>query len=259
MLSAAFLPEGYQAPKSSNFYMKLQEGENKIRILTKPIMGWEDWIEKKPIRYRMEDKPKKSHDPKMPIKHFWSFVVWNHTEEQIQILHLTQVTIRNNIEALCNAPEWGAPFFYDIKIIKKGDKTSTEYLVNPLPHKPIDPYIVECFNERPCDLEAIFENADPFSPTSNRYTQGIFNHIETENLSFVPKEEIEKLKNILSECPSDYQEKLLVRLKNAKGVDKLEDLTPSLFESVKQAAIKERDIYQHLERDGLFPEISNHK
>src|SRR5215510_11210672 len=94
-----FLPQDYQAPKTSNFYMKLQEGENKFRILTQPILGWEDWLDKKPVRYTFDNKPTKSFDPKKPVKHFWSMVVWNYNEEQIQILHITQATIRSSIEA----------------------------------------------------------------------------------------------------------------------------------------------------------------
>ena len=245
-MNQAFLPEGYEAPKSSNFYMKLQDGENKIRILTKPILGWEDWIENKPVRYRLEDKPKNSFDPKKPLRHFWSFVVWNYNEEQIQILHLTQVTIRNNIEALCNDSDWGIPFFYDIKIIKKGEGTNREYLVNPLPHKSLDPSIIECFNERPCYLEAIFDNADPFSSEwdSHQYTPGIFK-VDSENRNLVPKEEIERLKRILSSCSSNYQNQLLTTLKTSKGIDKLEDLPPWLFEKVKAAIIRERVTYPH--------------
>ena len=86
----SFLPQDYTSPKSFNNYMKLQEGENKIRILSRPIIGWEDWLNNKPIRFRMSEKPAKPVDAKKPIKHFWAFVVWNYAEEQIQILHLTQ-------------------------------------------------------------------------------------------------------------------------------------------------------------------------
>jgi len=257
MNQIAFLPEDYEAPKSSNFYMKLQEGENKIRILSKPILGWEDWIENKPIRYRMENKPKKSFDPQKPLRHFWSIIVWNYSEEQIQILHLTQATIRNSIEALCHDEVWGAPFFYDIKIIKKGEKTSTEYLVNPLPHKPLHPYVIECFNTRPCNLEAIFENGDPFSSewAQEQYTPGILKQIDSENHNLVPKEEIEKLKAIFAACSLDYQKNLLHLLKYSKGIDKLDDLPPSLFEIVRKGIIKERDKYQHVSHEDFFPSV----
>jgi|SRR5579863_9788489 len=166
----SFLPENYQAPKTNSGYMKLQEGENRIRILSKPILGWEDWHEKKPVRYRLEDKPSSSYDPLKPIRHFWAFIVWNYGEEQIQILHLTQATVRKSIEALCRDEEWGSPYFYDLKIIKKGEMESTEYKVNPIPHKALDPNIAQAFKNKPCNLEALFEGQDPFALDYKYYT-----------------------------------------------------------------------------------------
>ena len=165
-----FLPEDYQAPKTSNYYLKLLEGENRVRILSQPVLGWEDWHDKKPVRYAFNDKPMKSFDPKKPAKHFWAFIVFNYNEEQIQIMHVTQATIRKSIEALCRDKDWGAPYFYDIKIMKTGEGVDTEYAVNPVPHKPIDPYLVQCFNDRRCNLEAIFANADPFSTEWEQFT-----------------------------------------------------------------------------------------
>lgn len=157
-----FLPEDYKAPNSSGFYTKLQDGENRIRILSKPVMGWEDWIDKKPYRFRMDKKPN-ANDPKQPVRHFWAFIVFNYTVEEIQIMEITQSTVRKSIEGLCRDADWGAPFHYDIKIIKTGQQKDTEYTVNPVPHKPIDDYIVQAFKERPINLEALFENKDPFS------------------------------------------------------------------------------------------------
>lgn len=101
-----FLPENYTTPKTSNSYMKLQDGENKFRILSSPIIGWEDWLDKKPVRFRFNEKPNKSIDPKKPLRHFWAFIVWNYMEEKIQILQVTQATIRNCIEALCKDTDW---------------------------------------------------------------------------------------------------------------------------------------------------------
>lgn len=160
----SFLPENYEAPKSSNNYLKLQDGENRIRILSRPIIGWEDWTpEKKPIRFRMEDKPSKSIDPKKPVRHFWSFVVFNVIEGKIQIMNVTQASIRKSIEGLSKDADWGSPYEYDIKIIKSGEGIDTEYVVNPVPHKPLLKEIVDAFDEMPCNLEALFTNDDPFS------------------------------------------------------------------------------------------------
>jgi len=158
-----FLPENYETPKANNYYLKLQDGENRIRILSQPIIGWEDWMEKKPIRFRMNEKPLRPLDPKKPIRHFWSFIAYNYAEDQIQIMHVTQASIRKSLENLVKDADWGAPYFYDIKIIRSGEGMETEYTVNPVPHKPIDPAIVEMFKERPCNLEALFTNDDPFS------------------------------------------------------------------------------------------------
>lgn len=168
-----FLPPEYKAPKSSGFYMKFQEGENKFRILSRPILGWEDWQERTPVRYTFDDKPSVSYDPKKPVKHFWSMVVWNYGEEQIQILHITQASIRNAIETLSLDSDWGAPYFYDIKVIKRGEGKETEYSVVSLPHRPTAAHIRDAFNERRCNLNALFINQDPFAP-NQKYTEGVF-------------------------------------------------------------------------------------
>lgn len=116
----AFLPEGYEAPASNANYMKLLDGENKIRILSKPIVGWLDWKDKKPLRFRMNAKPEKPVDPAKPIKHFWAFLVWNYAESHVQVLELTQATIQKAIADLSKDDDWGPPFGYDIKITRKG-------------------------------------------------------------------------------------------------------------------------------------------
>src|ERR1017187_557874 len=154
MSKILFLPTGYEAPRTSNFYMKFQEGENKFRVLSQPIIGWEDWQDKKPIRYRLQDKPARPIDAKKPIKHFWSMIVWNYQEEEIQILHLTQATIRKSLESLCSDSDWGAPYFYDLKVIKSGEGMETEYVLNPLPHKKLNNIVEDRFKERKCNLDA---------------------------------------------------------------------------------------------------------
>lgn len=254
-----FLPNNYESPKSSNYYMKLQEGENRIRILTQPVLGWEDWQEKKPIRSTFDNKPGKSFDPKKPVKHFWSFVVFNYVEEQIQILHLTQATIRKSIEALCRDKDWGAPYFYDIKIHKAGEGVDTEYTVNPVPHKPIDAYIISCFKERPCNLQAVFTNEDPFAPHWNSYAtlamesvnQVDFEQVKTE----LPAENIAELKKMFDECEPAYQKQLMNTLENLPNpVKSIENIPLSLYDKIKQAVIKKRNEYQEMIKhsDELF-------
>jgi len=234
-----FLPENYTTPKSSNSYMKLQDGENKFRLLSSPIIGWEDWLDKKPIRFRFNEKPLKALDPKKPVKHFWAFIVWNHLEEKIQILHVTQATIRNSIENLCKDADWGAPYFYDIKILKKGEGVDTEYMVNPLPHKPLDASVKVAFMEKRCNLEAIFDNEDPFASGYESYTEGVFEIPAIKPVDKVTKEQAFELADILSECELGYQEKVWNALKIPKG-SSLEVLSQDVYKRVKGAALQNR-------------------
>lgn len=160
-----FLPEQYDVPKSSTGYMKLLKGENRFRILSKPIIGWEDWDDKKPVRFRIDEKPSKSIDPQKKIKHFWAFVVWDYAESKVKILEITQSTIQAAIQSLSKDADWGSPFGYDIKIIRTGDGMETEYTINPVPHKPVSQEAKDSFLATPINLEALFAGEDPFDTT----------------------------------------------------------------------------------------------
>lgn len=223
----SFLPEDYKSPSSSNSYMKIQEGENRIRILTKPIMGWEDWLDKKPVRYPLDQKPSKSFDSKKPVRHFWAFIVWNYNDEQIQILNITQATIRNCIEALCKDEDWGEPFHYDIKIIKKGEGTDTEYTVNPVPKREVASFIKDQFGLKPCNLMSFFTGEDPFG-SHKSYTKAFF-HDE------------EDLDAIISECSDDYR-KTIADLLKRQGVSSVNDLPYEAREKIRLRSIEERDL-----------------
>ena len=233
-----FLPKDYTAPiTGAQNYMKLQDGENKFRVLTRPILGWEDWIEKKPVRYRMDAKPAKPHDPTKPIKHFWAMVVFNYNEEQIQILQITQSTIRTALEALLHDTDWGAPFFYDIKIFKKGEGVNTEYTVNPVPHKPTHEYIIEQFHDKHCNLEALFDGGDPFATGQPEYTKGVFT-AEAGALDQIDAEEALELQNTLAQCSEDYRKKVYNFLKSEHGITDVIKMKPDLFKKVLEAAYK---------------------
>lgn len=171
-----FLPQDYKSPTASNSYTKLLDGENRFRILSSAIVGWEDWLDKKPVRFRFKEKPAHSFDPTKPAKHFWSMIVFNYKTESIEILHITQASIRHAIQALCEDKDWGRPFGYDIKITKKGEGMETEYSVNPVPHKPLHPLIREMFEDKPCYLEALFDGLDPFNMEvcGEKRTPGVF-------------------------------------------------------------------------------------
>lgn|GEM_PF-775032 len=232
-----FLPQDYKAPKTGGHYMKFQDGENKFRIMSAPILGWEDWIDNRPVRYKLEDKPTKSHDASKPIKHFWSFIVFNYASEQIEILHITQASIRSSLEALSRDADWGAPYTYDIKVTKKGQGKDTEYTVNPCPHRPVDQYIVTCFSERKCYLEALFDNADPFALGWPHYTTlGIAGKFENDSEFPISMEDLRDIQIMFANCPTDYQDQIMKSLgKMIPPIKKIAELPPGIFHKFKDA------------------------
>jgi hypothetical protein len=163
-----FLPQDYEQPQSGGHYMKFVKGDNKFRILSKPIVGWLDWKDKKPYRFPMKNKPEKPMEAGKTIKHFWAFLVWNYLDQAVQILEITQAGIQKTIGDLSKDEDWGAPFEYDLKVSRKGDGLETEYSVTPSPKKPLVEDIKKAALDKPCNLEALFDNSDPWVVTDKQ-------------------------------------------------------------------------------------------
>lgn len=161
------LPEGYTPPKSGGNYMKLGQGANKFRILSKIIVGWETWLEedgkRKPVRSKRKDElPPSENRPKF----FWAMVVWNYNESQLQVLEVTQVSIRKALEELEANEDWGDLRTYDINVKREGEGMETVYSVIPTPKKTLDEAIKEEFLKATINLEALFSGDNPFEEAS---------------------------------------------------------------------------------------------
>lgn len=169
MTNNDFLPQDYEAPKSGGGYMKFKEGENKFRILSKPVLGWEDWKDNKPVRFKMNEKPEKTFDPKRKLRHFWAMKVWSWAESEIQILQITQAGIQGAIQALAKDENWGDPLKYDIKVMRKGTTIdNTEYNIIAIPHKELPQDVIEANKKTPVNLDALFTGENPFEVSSNK-------------------------------------------------------------------------------------------
>jgi len=172
-----FLPENYETPQGAGSYMKLQQGENKFRILSSPIIGWLDWKDKVPYRFPLKNKPEKPLG-EQAIKHFWAMIVWDYSDQAVKILEITQSTIQKAIQTLAKDEDWGSPHEYDIKVTRKGQDKSTEYTVNPSPKKALSEDIKTSAKTKLINLDALYKNADPF------ITNGDETHLLFEPLPF---------------------------------------------------------------------------
>ena len=163
----SFLPDNYETPKGKSNYMKFEQGDNRFRILSSPIVGWEDWDNKTPVRFTVDNKPEPIN-PDRAVKFFWAMIVFNYFANEIQVLQITQKGIIGAIEKLAKDEDWGSPSGYDIKVTRKGEGMDTEYTVNPVPHKPLSADVIQAFNDKPVYLPSLFEGEDPFKKGDNK-------------------------------------------------------------------------------------------
>ena len=160
----SFLPEGYEVPKTTGNYTKLQPGTNKLRFLASPVIGYEWWEDsdegRKPRRVKTFQQA--VNQGAEPIKHFWALPVWNYQTERLEIFEITQKGIMGAIETLVSDEDWGTPLDYDLKITKSGEGMETKYQVSPSPKKSVESHIAQAYKDTKIDLQALFRNENPF-------------------------------------------------------------------------------------------------
>lgn len=83
----SLLPKGHKEPPTIKNYMKFKEGENRFRILSEAITGYEYFsTEKKPIR---SAKPFAEFPSDIKsggkINYFWAFIVYNYQDAEIAL------------------------------------------------------------------------------------------------------------------------------------------------------------------------------
>lgn len=166
-----FLPDNYTIPTKSK-YTKLQPGENTIRFLEAPILGYELWCDKKPMRYAMDEKISMNDfnradkdeygQPKKP-RHFWAAVVWNYDQNSLQIWEITQKSIITALMALIKSKAWGNPMDYDVLVTKKGQGKDTEYTVMPGSKEPVSESILSEYESAKINISKLFTGEDPFA------------------------------------------------------------------------------------------------
>jgi len=158
--SDSFISDGAVSGGAAN-YLKLQ-GESTIRIISKPVEGWIDWVDKKPIRTPLSDGEPEAADDENPPKKFIAMVVVDCDDDSIKVLELTQQSVIKAIRALAANPAWGNPFSYDLNIEKKGEGLKTKYTVTPSPKKALGKDVIKAAQAKPCNLEKLFDGEDPW-------------------------------------------------------------------------------------------------
>lgn len=173
-----FFPNDYETPSSgSGAYTKFTQGENRIRILSKPLVGVLYWVDASGNPVAKGAQPQSGNKPvRVPygsaetlphgadVKHFQAFVVWNYQDNEIQIMELTQKGLMRTVTDYARNPKWGDPREYDFKITRKGSGLETEYSVMVDPKEAIDPGLKKAYEDMGVDLNQLFAGGDPFNP-----------------------------------------------------------------------------------------------
>lgn len=166
-MTNSMYPDGYRPESSSDgAYLKIKEGDTKIRILSAPLIGYVGWTnEKKPIRAKTIDELDKTNLKDMP-REFHAFVIWNYNNNRLEVAEFTQMSIKNDIFNLATSEDWGDCRHYDIVIKRKGTSFSdTEYSVIPSPKTELTPDILEEAKNSKIKLEKLFTGDNPFGDT----------------------------------------------------------------------------------------------
>ena len=130
----------------SDDYMKLEDGKNRFRVLSAPIVWYETWIEedgkKKPMRSKtkLEKEPENISIGKYWTqfnKYFWSFIVWNYEKEAIQLLNIDKKWLLMDLENYLWTEKKADPRDYDITVVKKGEGTDTKYTLLVDDNEPV--------------------------------------------------------------------------------------------------------------------------
>lgn len=164
-----FLDNISEEPAKVGKYVKLQDGDNRIRILGGGddgllIFGKEGWTgdddDRKVHRWDIKaDAPKLKFNDEP--KTFMAVPVWNYQVNAIQIWNITQATIRTKIRELATDPEWGDPRNYDIKVKKEGEQLLTKYEVTPCKEKELSDEVKTLFESATIYTKALFDGGDP--------------------------------------------------------------------------------------------------
>lgn len=166
---------------------KLDEGKPfRYRFLGPAITGYATWIEtdgkSKPVRWR--EKPEGDDIPgnlqinklsgkPADIKRFVAGFVWDYAKERVSVLMIDQKTILQDLHAAIVDPDFGDPQEYDIKITRTKKNDFTNYSLKAAPPKALGEHIEEAYEElleKGADLEALFDNDNPFDPAASKDT-----------------------------------------------------------------------------------------
>lgn len=181
----SFLPANFEVPSKSSQFMKLEQGQNKFRIVSNLVEGYVVFCEdNKPRRKKIlrdehsnilreskftndeleviKARKRKESEIFEEPKYFWLCVVYNYKTGSFQALEITQKSIITSMTEYLKQDDWADPSQYDFVVTKKGESLNTEYSVTTSLPKPLPDEAMEQLEILQYDLDRVFQNEYPF-------------------------------------------------------------------------------------------------
>ena len=146
---SGLLPQDYEIPTggSGGLFAKLEKGENRFRILAKPVFGYIYWNESTPMRVKLpSDVPTGEK-----AKHFWHLPVW--MDDEVKYMEIDKATALKDLAALDSNKEWGNLLEYDVIVTRSGEMMETKYNTNPCKPTKLTATATAAWNEAKSDYE----------------------------------------------------------------------------------------------------------
>ena len=155
-----------QSDSSGGDFFKLNAGDKRsVRIISKPLAGFETWVDNMPVRWGMNDKqPPHAVSDERP-KRFVSFVVYEYKtadggDGAVKVWTITQRTIKDQLKMLSPDGHWGS---FELVVVRHGTGLDTKYNITGIKSQP-EPALVEFAvnSAQYIDLSKILEGDSPF-------------------------------------------------------------------------------------------------
>lgn len=154
-----------ESDNAASDYVKFQDGDKRhLRILSKPITGYELFVDGKPVRWE-QDAPRPEHAVSdVRAKKFAAFVVFEYDHDNtggaIKVWSFSQRTIIDQMAILFKDEHWTA---FELVVTRVGKAMDTKYNVTGIQSEIEESLVAFATKAKEyIDLSKLYTNDSPF-------------------------------------------------------------------------------------------------
>lgn len=179
--------EFFDRPAGGSDFVRLKDGDRvSLRLIAKPVQGWEIFLDGKPRRWRPDENI--PDDIQIPegenVRQFAAFIVCQYDESKpigsVKIWSVTQKSILADMQNMFGRGNHWTDF--ELVLTRRGEGLRTTYSLNGVA-RPIEPELLQFASETKkfIDLDKLYSGDNPFVQQPPHIVPG-----ETSNPSGLP-------------------------------------------------------------------------